>query len=93
MSFHQSTNSSAMQSARIRSELAMRQSLERTNIATLEAMCHNTKKAYGPKIEEYRKWCDLKFSFESVETRYIVNGDKAHYFLDDVVSFFFSVSC
>jgi hypothetical protein len=88
MSFYQSTSTAAMESARVRTELEMRQSLERTNIATLDGMPKNTKKAYDPKIEEYRRWCDLKFPYEAAELRYIVNGDKAHYFLDDAVSSF-----
>ncbi|KAG2191287.1 hypothetical protein INT47_011474, partial [Mucor saturninus] len=46
----------------------------------------NTKRAYEPKIEEYPRWCDLKFAHESLELRYIVNGEKAHFFLDDAVA-------
>ena len=86
-----STSEAAMHSVRARTELEMRSSLERANIATLEAIPLNTKKAYDPKIRELRRWCDIKFSYEETELRYIVNGEKAHYFLNEAVSFSFFV--
>lgn len=80
------TQSASSHSSRVQTELEMRQSLEKTNQSQLNSRPENTKKAYEPKIEEYREWCDLKFSHESLELRYIVNGEKAHFFLDDAVS-------
>ncbi|KAG2191724.1 hypothetical protein INT47_007989 [Mucor saturninus] len=53
---------------------------------SLNSRPENTKRAYEPKIEEYRRWCDSKFAHESLELRYIVNGEKAHFFLDDAVA-------
>ena len=81
-----SSSSSEAHAARVRSELAMRQSLENTNQAIYNSRPENTKKAYDPKIREFREWCDIKFAHEPVEVRYIVYGEKAHYFLDDAVS-------
>ena len=81
-----SSSSSEAYAARVRSELAMRQSLENTNQAIYNSRPENTKKAYDPKIREFREWCDIKFAHEPVEVRYIVYGEKAHYFLDDAVS-------
>lgn len=85
MSYLQSSNTD-MHSARVQTELEMRQSIERTNQARLNARPENTKKAYEPKIEEFRKWCDIKFAHEPLEMRYIVTGEKAHFFLDNAVS-------
>ncbi|KAI8875983.1 hypothetical protein K501DRAFT_201439 [Backusella circina FSU 941] len=64
----------------------MRQSLDRTNQAQLNARPKNTKRVYEPKIVEFRSWCDVKFGYEPTELRYVVTGEKAHYFLDDAVS-------
>lgn len=75
-----------MYPAHIRSELAMRQALEATNQAIYNSRPENTKKAYDPKIREFREWCDVKFAHEAAEIRYIVHGEKAHYFLHDAVS-------
>lgn len=73
-------------SSRASAEMAMRQSMERTNQALTNSRPANTTKAYDPKIEEFRAWCDEKFSHEPKEVRYIVYGEKAHFFLDDAVN-------
>ncbi|KAI9326589.1 hypothetical protein BD770DRAFT_432816, partial [Pilaira anomala] len=68
-------------SSRARVEMEMRESMQRTT----QARPLNTSKAYDPKIAEFRAWCDYKFHYQPLEQRYIVTGEKAHYFLDDAV--------
>lgn len=79
------TTNSAMHSARVQTELEMRESLEKTNQDKINARPENTKKAYEPKIAEFKRWCDVRFAHQPVEERYIVTGEKAHYFLDKEV--------
>lgn len=75
-------------SSRARVEMEMRESMQRTTQALSQARPLNTSKAYDPKIAEFRAWCDYKFHYQPLEQRYIVTGEKAHYFLDDAVIFF-----
>lgn len=73
--------------------MEMRESMQRTTQALSQARPLNTSKAYDPKIAEFRAWCDYKFHYQPLEQRYIVTGEKAHYFLDDAVRFFFFFIC
>lgn len=41
----------------------------------------NTKRAYDPKIKEFKIWCDKKYSSLPAEQRYTVTGPKLHLFL------------
>lgn len=84
-----SSQSASNYSNGVQTEMEMRLSLDRTNQDKVNSRPKNTKKAYDPKIKEYRNWCDTKFAHLPVEMRYIVTGEKAHFFLDDAVSFFF----
>ena len=59
------STSRTVHSARVQTELEMRQSLEKTNQPQLNSRPENTKRAYEPKIEEYRRWCDSKYAHES----------------------------
>ena len=64
--------------------LEMQQSRERTQATTQEVRPKSIKLAYYPKMSEFCTWCDDK-GFP-VATRYQVNGDKLHLFLETVVS-------
>lgn len=72
-------------SARVQVEIAMQNSLNKTDQENMDARPQNTKSAYDPKIKEFYEWCDIKFAHEPEQLRYIVTGPKAHYFLDDAV--------
>lgn len=41
----------------------------------------NTRKAYDPKIREFKNWCDRKYTTLSTDQRYTVTGPKLHLFL------------
>ena len=71
----QSTSQNHLHSARIQADLAMSQSLQRSQEPAYQAIPENTRKAYEPKIKEFRKWCDEKFPHEAPEeTRYTVQS-------------------
>ena len=65
--------------------MAMRESMAETHQEALESRPVNTKKSYIKKQAEFRKWCDTVLPHLSVETRYIVYGEKLHMFLKDEV--------
>ena len=51
---HSSENTAAQShSARIQAELAMRQSIDKTNQDNITARPQNTKNVYDPKIKEF----------------------------------------
>ena len=64
--------------------LEMQQSRERTQAMTQKLRPTSTKNAYYPKMSEFCDWCDKRPFSET--TRYQVNGDQLHFFLEDAVS-------
>lgn len=73
--------------ARVETELDMQQSLRRTEEAKANARPESTKKAYDPKIKEFKEFCRITYDYEDEEDRCIVTGEKAHYFLLKRVSY------
>ena len=80
-----SSSSSSFSLAGAHANEQIYQSVQRTLQRTLENRPSNTKVSYNPKVQEYRNWCDSQYSHEPPETRYLVFGDKIHFFLEKEV--------
>lgn len=52
----------------------------------------NTTRAYGPKIKEFKLWCDKKYSSLPTEQKYTVTGPKLHLFLKKEVMYIIFIS-
>lgn len=61
------------------------QAMEETILEYEENSPETTKKAYYPKIREFKSWCNDAYSRSSVEQRYTVTGPKLHLFLRTMV--------
>ncbi|KAG1440024.1 hypothetical protein G6F56_012073 [Rhizopus delemar] len=83
MNFH-IHNEPSSSSASVNLEMAV--AFTKSNKAVQDAKPKNTKKAYQPRIAEFKAWCDEKFFHEPAETRYTIFGQKAHLFLFEQVN-------
>ncbi|KAG2217651.1 hypothetical protein INT45_000781 [Circinella minor] len=82
----QLTGSSNGQSSHAAHQLniAMQESRRRTQRTTQQLTPDATKRTYYPKMDEFIRWCDDKGY--PLATRYQVDGDKLHFFLEESVS-------
>jgi hypothetical protein len=66
-------------------EMVEMQAMEETILEYEENAPDTTKKAYNPKIKEFKAWCNDIYRNTSIEQRFTVTGPKLHLFLKTMV--------
>lgn len=66
-------------------EIIEMQAMEETMLEFEESVPENTKKAYNPKIKEFKEWCNRTYTSIPIEERFTVTGPKLHEFLKTMV--------